>query len=108
LKFNSYTTDDWKKNYSSFADRLIAKAKDLKLDTTSLKKALNITLSDALNDTAYLPVGAYQIRLGNQKLWIVVVKWEYLDNREDRYLDHIRIYAYNQKTLERIAQMSCD
>ncbi len=43
-KFNSYTAERWKLTYAAFAEALVKKANDQKLDSASLRKALDLIL----------------------------------------------------------------
>ena len=57
--------------------------------------------------TAYLPVGAYQTTLDGSPVWIVVVKWESPRMGKVVGLGHICMFAFDQKTLKRVAFNSC-
>jgi len=110
-KFESYETANWKQNYAVFADVLVKKAEAQGLDGASLRKVLDEVLKDSRGKVAYLPVGAYQTMLyGNPVLkrnpvWIVVVKWETPDFAP--HLGHIRVFAFDQKTLKRVGYTTC-
>src|SRR6185369_12995913 len=53
---------------------------------------------------AYLPIGAYQATLAGKPVWIVAVKWEYPTTEMGTLpLGHIRAFAFDQKTLSRVA-----
>ena len=56
-KFNSYTTEKWKQTFETFAATLVKKAGNQKLDSTSLRGALDLVLKDSKDEIAYLPVG---------------------------------------------------
>lgn len=107
VQFGLYTGAKWKENFASFAANLVAKAKAQKLDSESLRKALDRVLKHAKEEMAYLPVGAYQTTLDGQLIWIVTVKWESLQMGEDPYLVHIRMFGFDQKTLEQVAYTTC-
>lgn len=106
-KFNSYGTEKWKDNFASFAKALVEKADGLKLDSVSLRKVLDLVLKDSEDKIAYLPIGAYQTTLDGQPVWIVTVKWEYPSIGEGIKLGHIRMFAFDQKTLKQVAFMTC-
>ncbi|MBI3986850.1 MAG: hypothetical protein HY343_08025 [Lentisphaerae bacterium] len=103
-QFASYGTKDWKQNFKSFADALVEKAQTGKMDADSLQKVLEKIRSSA-GELAYLPVGAYQTSLNNDPIWIVVVKWEIAES--DASLGHVRIFAYDQKTLKQVGFETC-
>ena len=109
-KFNSYTTDKWKESFAAFATSLVKKADDQKLDSISLRKALDLVLKDSKDKIAYLPVGAYQTTLDGSPVWILTVKWEYPPMNEDgqsKCLGHIRAFVFDQKTLKQSGFMTC-
>jgi hypothetical protein len=105
-KFSSYGTDKWKDNFAAFAEALVTKANAQKLDAASLRKVLDQVLKDSRDEIAYLPVGAYQTTLDRKPVWIIAVKWEYPSMGEGG-LVHIRIFAFDQKTLERVGYSTC-
>jgi hypothetical protein len=105
-KFSSYGTDKWKDNFAAFAEALATKAKAQKLDAASLRKALDQVLKDSRDEIAYLPVGAYQTNLDRKPVWIIAVKWEYPSMGEEGMV-HIRMFAFDQKTLERVGYSTC-
>jgi hypothetical protein len=74
------------------------------LEADSLRKVLDLIRASA-GKTAYLPVGAYQSNLNNDLIWIVVVKWENADARA--LLGHVRMFAYDQKTLKKVGFETC-
>jgi hypothetical protein len=74
--------------------------------TNSNSLVLGLVLKDSKDEIAYLPVGAYQTTLDAKPVWIIVVKWEY-PSFEGSGLEHIRIFAFDQKTLERVGYMTC-
>ena len=109
-KFNSYTTEKWKQTFQVFAAALVKKAADQKLDSMSLRKALDLVLKDSKDEIAYLPVGAYQTTLDAKQVWIVIVKWEYpsmAEKGESVPLGHIRAFVFDQKTLKQVGFMTC-
>jgi hypothetical protein len=110
-KFNSYTTEKWRETFEAFAAALVKKAADQKLDSTSLRKALDLVLKDSKDKIAYLPVGAYQTTLDGSLVWIVTVKWEYPSMGEKGRsvgLGHIRAFVFDQKTLKQAGFVTCD
>lgn len=109
-QFKCYTMDKWRDNYAVFAKTLVQKARDQKLDAESLRQVLNQVLKHAKGGIfhlgyglAYLPVGAYQTTLDGKLIWIVVVKWE----GKEGELGHIRMFAFDQKTLKQVAFKTC-
>ena len=106
-KFSSYGTDKWNDNFAAFAKALVTKAEAQKLDSASLRKVLALVLKDSKDEIAYLPVGAYQTTLDAKPVWIITVKWEYPSMGEGAGLVHIRMYAFDQKTLERVGYKTC-
>src|SRR6266850_522464 len=70
-KFDSYTTDNWRSNFTTFASVLVQKAEDQKLDSSSLRSVLDLVLKDSQDKIAYLPIGAYQATLAGKPVWIV-------------------------------------
>ncbi len=106
-KFNYNKTDKWRDNYSKFAQSLIRQAQIQKLDSASLRNALDLVLQDAKERLAYLPVGAYQTTLNKQPIWIITVKWEYSPAGDNTELSHTRVFAFDQKTLEQVGFVTC-
>ncbi len=104
-KFSSQKTKGWKVKYERFSKALIRKAESLGFDSGSLSGSLQLVLADAERyGQAYLPVGAYQTKLGADLVWIVVVKWERSDLSE---MGHVRMYAYRQSDLKQVAFKTC-
>ncbi len=106
-KFNYNKTDKWRDNFSTFAQNLTRQAQIQKLDSASLRHALDLVLQDAKDRLAYLPVGAYHTTLNRQPVWIVTVKWEYSFEGDSATLSHIRVFAFDQKTLEQVGYVTC-
>jgi hypothetical protein len=107
-KFGSYTSENWRTNFAAFAEALVAKAKEQKLDSVSIRKVLDLILMHSKGEVAYLPVGAYQSTLSGRPVWIFIVKWEYPDFGEAYPpLGHIRIFAFEQKSLEQVGYKTC-
>jgi len=105
-KFDSYGTEGWKDNFAAFAKVLVIKAEARMLDSGSLRKVLALVLKDSNGEIAYLPVGAYQTTLDAKLVWVIKVKWEYPSF--DPHLTHIRMFAFDQKTLERVGYCTCN
>ena len=79
----------------------------LKLFSTEsfrVSKALDLVLKDSKDKIAYLPVGAYQTTLEGKPIWIIRVKWEYPPMGS---LGHIRMFAFDQKTLRQVGVVTC-
>jgi len=106
-QFNTYTTENWKDTFAVFAKSLVQKAKDHTLDSESLRKTLDLVLKHSEGKIAYLPVGAYQTTLDASPIWIVTVKWESPSMGEGVNLGHIRMFAFDQKTLKQVALNTC-
>ena len=109
-KFSSYTTVKWRQTFETFADTLVKKAADQKLDSISLRKALDLVLKNANDKVALLPVGAYQTTLDGSLVWIVVIKWENTPSKESKEhysLGHISARVFDQKTLKDVGYMTC-
>ncbi len=107
-KFGSQTTKGWEDKYDNFSRALVNKAESKGFDSVSLAKILQLIYADS-NGVAYLPVGAYQTNLGADLVWIVVVKWEGPGKVEGRWLtmQHVRMYAFKQGDLEKVAFKTC-
>ena len=106
-------TAQWKKDFAVFADALVRKAREQSLNADALHRALDRILRESDPNVAYLPVGAYQSTLDGKPVWIVTVDWENLSMRvgtdpEDIKMGHIRMFAYDQKSGERVGFMTCD
>jgi len=98
------------RQFYDFQQSLGPKGDGQKLDSASLRKALVLVLTHSQDKIAYLPVGAYQTTLDGNLVWIITVKWEYPDmgNGESPELGHIRMFAFDQKTLKQVAFCTCD
>ena len=105
--FESYGVDKWKPTYWLFAKGLVEKAKAQKLDSAALGKALYSVFKDSKDRYAYLPVGAYQTTCDGTPVWIITVKWESPGWGENARLTHIRMFAFEQKTLKRVGFVTC-
>lgn len=105
-KFSIYRAENWKTNFDAFAKVLGRKADAQKLHSATLRKALDLVLADAKDEMAYLPVGAYETTLDGSPVWIIAVKWETLQMPEP-FLVHIRIFAFDQASLTRVAFCTC-
>ena len=108
-KFQSYETEGWENNFAKFSESLVRKAETQKLDSASLRKSLGLVLKDSADKIAYLPVGAYQTTLDGKPVWIIVVVWEYAYSPERGKfgLGHIRMFAFDQKTFQRVGYCTC-
>ena len=106
-KFNVYTTERWRDTYALFAATLLHKAKAKKLNVESLEKVVGLVLRNSRDRIAYLPVGAYQTTLDGNPVWIITVKWEYPPPEGSSTLGHIRMFAFDQKTLRQVAFNTC-
>jgi hypothetical protein len=109
-KFESYGTKKWRRNFRLFTSVLVKKAKDQKLDSASLRKALDLVLKTSEDKTAYLPVGAYQTTLHGKPVWIITVKWEYPsmgDKGESVGLGHVCVFVFDQETLKQVGFVTC-
>jgi hypothetical protein len=105
-KFSRFVTSDWHSDFAIFARVLLQKATEKGLDSSSLRKCLDLTQVDAGDHRYYLPVGAYQTTIDGNKAWIIVVKWEFGDAPRTA-LGHICIFGFDQKTLAMWARCSC-
>lgn len=107
-KFHSYNDDNWKDNFEVFTKVLVQKADAQKLNSASLRKVLDLVLKHSENKIAYLPIGAYQTTLDGKPIWVVVVTWEYpSEDGRGTKLGHIRMFAFDRKTLELVAFNTC-
>ena len=111
-KFIYYHPVDWKQDFATFAQTLVRKATEKSLDAASLSRALAAILKDADPEVAYLPIAAYQTTLDGKPIWIVTANWEYASwvakARPGRIaMGHIRMFAFDQKTTELLAFMTC-
>lgn len=106
-QFSSYGTDKWREHFADFAKVLVRKANDQKLNSESLRKALDLVLGLSKGKTAYLPVGAYQTTLDGNPVWIITLKWEYPRDGKESNLGHISMLAYDQKTLRLVGGNTC-
>jgi hypothetical protein len=103
---DTYTADNWRSNFTVFAEALVQGARDQNLDSTSLRSALDSVLKHSQDRIAYLPVRAYQTTHRDATVWIVVVKWEY--PMPEVPLCHVRAFAFDQKTLEQVGFATCN
>jgi hypothetical protein len=105
-QFDLDVTEDWRDTFAVFAQTIVKKAGNQGLDAKSLRKALDVILQDSGGKLAYVPVGAYQTRLEAHPIWIVTVKWESA-SAKGAGLGHIRRFAFDQKSLKRVAYCTC-
>lgn len=107
-QFGSYTTAGWQTNFEAFSAAMVQKAEKQKLDAGSLEKVLDLIREDSKNQLAYLPVGAYQANFNDKPVWIVTVKWESAEGMgEGSNLGHIRIFVFDQQTLNQVGFSTC-
>lgn len=106
-KFAVHGTGKWREQYPQFAGSLVRKAGKQQLDAESLRKVLDLVLETAKGRMAYLPVGAYQTTLEGSPVWIIVVKWAYPAQEKEVGFGHICMFAFDQKTLKKVASNSC-
>lgn len=104
MLFSSYLSDNWKKDYIIFAEALVSKARNNKLDTDSLQKILSLIQENPKNYGDCLPVGAYQTTLNSEPIWIIIIKW---GQDKPRGLSHVKMLAYDQKNLKQVAFNTC-
>jgi hypothetical protein len=107
-QFSNYTSGNWTNNFAAFASNLVAKAKAQKLNSEALRKTLTKVFEHSKGLVAYLPVGAYQTTLDSRSIWIITVKWETLMMGVDAHLVHIRMFAFDQTTLELVEYSTCN
>jgi hypothetical protein len=105
--FSSYTVKKWKINFAIFSNALVKKAENQKLDSVSLRDALDLVLKDSKYELAYLPVGAYQTMLDEKPVWIIAVKWEH-SSRGKALLGHIRMFVFEQKSIKQVGFVTCE
>lgn len=109
-RFDHVATTAWDSAWQMFANSLTRRAAETGLDSESLQKVLDALFKDPSNSNPCLPVGAYQsVRNGNP-VWIVVVKWglETKTNPDIQIIGgHVRVFAYDQKTLKKVGFTSC-
>ena len=113
-KFRDQTTRHWQRDYGSFSEALLEKAKAAGLDAESLSKVLKAVQADAGREfLAHLPIAAYASRLNDEPVWILVIHWEQCLPLPPEYrmspqpLSHHRIYAFTQRDLRLVAGISC-
>jgi len=104
-QFESYTTRDWRRNFDRFAASLVQKAGEQKLDSSSLRKVLDLILQGPPKPGACLPVAAYQTTLENKPIWIVILK---RSNFSDEPATHFAVYAFDQRTWGRVELIQCN
>ena len=105
-QFASYKTDNWQERFAVFGNQMMQKARSQGLDEASLQVALDRMLEHAFGAAiALLPVGAYQTTLDGVPVWIVVAKWEYPGFADK--LTHVRIFAFDQKTMNLLGLATC-
>lgn len=105
-RFDSYRSDGWEKRYAVFADHLTKKATSQGFDAASLRGALDSMFMHADEALiALLPVGAYQTSRDGKPAWIVVARWGYPGI--DAKLEHFRVFAFDQATLESLYIVTC-
>jgi len=106
--FPSASTSKWKEKYKRFADTLVDKAAEQKLDSVALRKVLDLIFDHSKGEIAYLPVAAYHTTMVDRPIWIVTVRWEYpLINRRPTQFYHVRVFAFDEQALTQVAYITC-
>ncbi len=82
------------------------KAVSQRLDTNSLYKALELVLKESPG-LAYLPVGAYHTTFQQEPVWILTLKWQAQGSPQAMNLEHIRVFAFDQKSLKQVGFVTC-
>jgi len=109
-RFDHVATAAWDAAWLMFANSLTKRAREAGLDSESLQKVLDAMSKDPVNSKPCLPVGAYQSARNGNPVWIVVVKWgqETQTNPDIQIIGgHVRVFAFDQKTLKKIGFTSC-
>ena len=110
-QFFNLSPKNWFANCKRFQARILSLAEAGGFDVESLRVALeglNIKESD---DTARIPVGAFAARKGVDRVWIIVIKWEYVcldDDADVNDLIHIEMAAFRMKDGKKVGYSRCD
>lgn len=107
-KLASITVVGWRQLYSEFAEALVRRAAEAKLEAEALGRVLT-DIDQKRGSLALMPIGAYRATQGEKAIWIVVCKWEIesaASNPKIR-LGHVRIFAYDILTIEQVAFKTC-
>ena len=103
MQFNKVTTDDWVAKYEHYKEVLLNKAAQQGLDVEGLKKALTLKGKEVAN----LPVEAYLAKLGQDDVWVIVSKWEFISKDRVMSFGHVSITAYKVSDNSVIGFASC-
>jgi len=111
-KFEQEPGDHWVTRFHRHTWFLQMKARCKLLDANSLKNCLDGVFNDTQKKSnaglAYLPVGAYAAKQGGKNVWIVVVKWEWVGEIDDKEpFGHIRMFAFNASNGELMGYATC-
>jgi hypothetical protein len=105
-KLKGYRVNRWQEKCARFGGQLTQKAESQGLDAASLQGALDKMLVHADEAAiALLPIGAYQTTLDGMPIWIVMARWEYPGFSNT--MSHIRMFAFDQETLDLIYVAKC-
>jgi len=99
----AHSTDDWRHDFERLSDALAQKAAALKIDSESLRKSLAFVQKDTHPDIVIVPQAVYQIKFEGRLVWVITLRWEIKPGS----LNHVRAYAIDQKTLEKLGYVTC-
>lgn len=107
-QFSGVTVQGWRQRHGEFAEELVRRAASLKLEADALRRILD-KVDQERGSLAVLPIGAYRASQGAKAVWIVVCKWEIesTGSNPNVRLGHVRMFAYDLVTLERVAFRTC-
>lgn len=107
-KFTGIPVAGWRQLYPEFAETLVHRAAEEKLEAEALGRVLK-DIDQKRGSLALVPVGAYRATQGEKAIWIVVCKWEIekAASKAEYLLGHVRMFAYDIQTLKQVAFKTC-
>ena len=116
-QFSAITTENWYENWQLYERRIIELADLGGHDKESLGRCFESVRPPADADTAFLPIGAFLARRGDEPVWIIVANWEWSPMSTNfsastqtpliARMGHIRAWAFTARDCEQIDFMTC-
>lgn len=105
-QFRTVKQANWYERSRDYQNRLVDLARDKHLEFEALQKALRDFLATEGSSKAEIPVAAYQAKRGDEKVWIILAKWEIVGFGDT--MGHIKIGAYSVTSGELVDYVTCD
>jgi len=110
---SAITTEDWQDTYQAASETLCAMAGQKGLDSSSLKKCLELAQVHG-EGLAYVPVAAFWCPIDKEHgLWVLAIHWESPGYKDEagvmhyEKMQHVRSLGYDSKTFKLVGFFTC-